>query len=77
MDDAGNYNNVLVVEPSLTPDPAEEKRVHVRPLAKEDLGDIRDTAWDVSAEAVGQKATAAETENTLEPQVSLEALLSV
>ncbi len=59
-----------MVEPSLTPDAAEEKRAHVRPLAKENLGDIHDTAWEVSAEVDGQKATAAETGNTLEPQVS-------
>lgn len=71
MDEAGNYNNVLVVKPWLTPGSHEEKRAHVRPLAQEDLGDVHDTAWEVAPRANGHKATAVEPRNGLKPLVCL------
>lgn len=76
MDDSGNYNNVLVVEPSLMPGSPEEKQAHVRPLdEKDDLGEVHGTAWEVSAGADGQKATAAETGDGLKPLVPFRSIV--
>jgi len=75
MDDSGNYNNVLVVEPSLMPGSPEEKQAPVRPLDKKDLGEVHDTVWEVSAGADGQKATAAETRDGLKPLVPFRSIV--
>lgn len=69
MDGSGNYNNVLVVEPSLTPDTPEETHAHVRPLAEKDRGDVHETAWEVSAAVDSRKQTAVETRSGLEAPV--------
>lgn len=68
MDEAGNWNNVLVVQPWLTPGSHDKKRVHVRPLAGQGLEEIRDRAWEVTGSDDEHNQAAVKSQNLTTPE---------